>query len=160
MKTLLLLGLVALAPALNGAETLTTTITESTKMEVTRGKGTIMLKAGTVVNVIGREGDQLDVVYRNVTGLVSVAKTDFKGEAPKSVAKPAQSAASKANPDASKPAPVEKPAPAKPAEEKASAPNRDDPASTYGKMVKKARDNEAKHKDNMVDPTDSATGSK
>lgn len=159
MKTFLLFGLVAFAPVLRSAETLTATITEPTKMEVTRGKGTIMLKAGLVVEVVSRDGDQLGVVYRNVTGVVPIAKTNFKGEVPKPAPKPAGNEPAKPREEA-KPAASAKPAEPKAPEAKSPPSNREEPTSNYGKMVKKARDNEAKHRENLVDPTDSATGAK
>jgi hypothetical protein len=160
MKILFPIGLLFTAALLH-ADSLKATITEQTKLEVTRGKGSIVLKAGTVVEVVSKDGDNLGVVYRNITGFVPAAKTDFKGEVPVGVpalAKP--ETISKSSPEV-KPAPVAKPADPKPSEEKpaVSAP-REDPTTNYGKMVKKARDNEAKHKENLVDPVDGAIGSK
>ncbi|MEO7796562.1 MAG: hypothetical protein ABIY47_02425, partial [Opitutaceae bacterium] len=81
MKILILLCF-ACTVSLVGADTLNATITEETKMEVTRGKGSIVLKAGTIVEVVGRDGGNLGIVYRNITGLVPASKTDFKGEVP------------------------------------------------------------------------------
>jgi hypothetical protein len=160
MKTFLLIGLLVPA-ALLRAEPLKATVTEQTKLEVTRGKGSIVLKAGTVVEVVSKDGDNLGVVYRNITGFVSAEKTDFKGEAPAAAALPAKpDIASKPSSEVRTP-PATKAADPKPSEEKSTASaKREEPTTNYGKMVKQARDNEAKHKENLVEPVDSATGAK
>jgi len=144
------------------AEALTATVTESAKMEVTRGKGTIILKPGTVIEVVGKEGDNLSVVYRNITGVVPASKTDFKGTAPTVVPAAASAATgvSRSSGETSMPPTVKGPDP-KSVEAKGSAPaNPENPTSNYGKMVKKARDNVEKHKENLVDPVDNATATK
>lgn len=133
------------------AAPVTTTLSEDVKMELTKGKGSIVLKAGTVVEVVSKEGDSIAVIYRSLLGRVPANKTDFKGE----VAKPATKPVAEAKPEPAPPA--AKPTEPKPAEAKPAAPA-SGPSSTYGKMVKKARDNEAKHKENLVEPTDTVTG--
>lgn len=159
MKILFPLGLL-FATTLLHAETMTAKITEQTKLEVTRGKGSIVLKAGTVVEVVSRDGENLGVVYRNITGFVPAAKTDFKGEVPAGAPAPLKSEPISKSGVEVKPAPAAKPAEAKPAEEKPAAAKREDPTTNYGKMVKQARDAEMKHKENLVDPVDAATGTK
>lgn len=160
MKILFPIGLFFTA-ALVHAEPFKATITEQTKLEVTRGKGSIVLKAGTVVEVVSKDGENLGVVYRNITGFVPAAKTDFKGEVPVGApvtAKP--ESISKTSPEV-KSAPVAKAADPKPSEAKPAVPApREDPTTNYGKMVKKARDNEAQHKANLVDPVDETVGSR
>lgn len=146
MKTILFLLLAAVAVH---AQNPTATITAETKMELTKGKGSVLLKAGTAVDVVSRDGDSIVVVYRKIQGRVPLAKTDFKGEAPAAAAEPAQE-----QPKAGSPAPANAAPQAKPAEAKPAAPagGRDAPATNYGKAVKKARDNAAKNKETLVDP--------
>lgn len=146
----------------------TATITADTKLELTKTKGTIGLRAGSKVDVIGKEGDSLVVLYRNIPGLVPRVKTDFKGELPKSSGSTSAPVAEpKANVAAATPAPpaTVKPTDPKPVEANAptapkvtnsqSAPpsSHREPTTNYGKAVKKARDNAASHQENLVDPT-------
>lgn len=166
MKILLPLGLL-FASAMVHAEPLTAKITEQTKLEVTRGKGSIVLKTGTVVEVVSKEGDNLGVVYRNITGFVPAAKTDFKGEVPTGAPPPIKSETISKSGTEAKPVPMAKPVDAKAPEGRAATPSpaptpqrREDPTTNYGKMVKQARDNEAKHKENLVDPVDDGVGAK
>ena len=137
------------------AQNLSATITEDIKMELTKSKGTVMLKAGTSVDVVSKEGDTLTVVYRKIQGRVPLAKTDFKGDAPEAVAD-----AGKPDSKGSSSAPSNPPVAAKPADPKPAAPagGPDAPTTNYGKMVKKARDNEAKHKETLVDPANEVSG--
>lgn len=148
MRTILLLIFLT---ALARAQSLTANITEDIKMEFSKGKGSVLLKAGTAVDVIGKNGDVLTVVYRKIEGRVPLAKTDFKGDAPEAVA-----AAPKAEPKPAPSAPANPP----PAQAKPAAPHSggDAPTTNYGKMVKKAKDNEAKHKETLVDPANEVSG--
>jgi hypothetical protein len=163
MKTPLALLFLATA-AFAHAAGLPAKITEDTKLEFTRGKGSVVLKAGTPIQVVSQDGDTLDVLYRgSINGRVLRAKTDFKGEAPK-VAVAAPAAQPESAPAAPAPKPVAPtqtptPAPAKSAETKPAAPA-NPPTTLYGKAVQKARENEAKHRENMVDPVDEVTGAK
>lgn len=138
---------------------LTATITDQVSLELMKGKGSIGLKKGAVVTVVSKDGDMLEVVYRNVQGRVPLNKTDFKGEVPKDAApKPETKPAIVVNSPAS-PAPVAKPAETKPAT--VSSPLKTDaPQSMAGKMVKKAADNAAKHNENLVNPVDETVGGK
>lgn len=164
MKTLLLFLFTA---AMAHAQFATAIITADTKLELTKGKGTIVLKAGTKVDVTGQEGDSLAVVYRSIQGLVPLAKTDFKGEPPKGntgtfkeETKENVTVSVVTPPPAAKPL-APKPADPKPAEVKPATPSPAavrEPTTTYGKAVKKARDNTATHKETMVDPTNELTG--
>jgi hypothetical protein len=144
------------------------TITADTKLELTKTKGSIGLRAGSKVDVIGEEGDSLVVMYRNIPGLVPRSKTNFKGEAPKVSATPAATTpAVKANPSpaaapvATAPStsakPLEsKPAPATTTAAPSSAPR--EPVSTAGKMIKKASDVTTKRQETMVDPANELSG--
>ncbi|MEO7413035.1 MAG: hypothetical protein ABIZ81_06740, partial [Opitutaceae bacterium] len=80
------------------------------------------------------------------------------GEVPHNVAAPVKPDAVRATP-AEKPPVAAKPKEPKPSNDKAAAPKGgpDDPSTMYGKMVKKARDSEAQHKENLVDPVDRST---
>ena len=124
-------------------------------MELTKGKGSILLKAGTAVDVVSRDGDSITIVNHKIQGRVPVAKTDFKGVAPEAAAQ-----AAKDEPKTSAPAPTNPPAQAKPAELKPAAPSSGPgaPTTNYGKMVKKARDNAAKNKETLVDPANEVSG--
>lgn len=152
MKTLLLFLLTAV---LAGAQTLTATLTEDVKMELSKGKGTVLLKAGTTVDVVAKDGESLTVIYRKIQGRVPLAKTDFKGEAPVAEAAAAPKEAAKPAAPAQPPAQAKPPDPAPAAP--AGGPNA--PTTNYGKMVKKARDNEAKHKETLVDPANEVSDS-
>ena len=156
MKTILLFVLTAVTAS---AQNLSATLTEDIKMELSKGKGSILLKAGTAVEVVSKDGDSLTVVYHKIQGRVPLAKTDFKGEAPEGA--PAAPAAPKETPKASPPAPTSPSAQTKPADPQPAAPSGgpDAPTTNYGKMVKKARDNEAKHKETLVDPTNEVSDS-
>ncbi len=130
------------------------TITEDTKMEFSKGKGAIVLKAGTAVDVVGKDGDSLTVIYRKIQGRVPLAKTDFKGDAPETAAETPKSDAKAAA------APQSPLTPAKPADPKPAAPGGPNaPTTNYGKMVKKAKDNAAKNKETLVDPANEVSGS-
>jgi hypothetical protein len=162
MEKILLGGLIVFSVCLARAETLTATITEQTKMVMTGTKSSVVLKVGTVVEVMSKDGDVLGVIYRKIPGSIPAAKTNFKGEAPPANPSPvAKTETNAKSNDQSPGAALVKTAEATPMETKpAAVVPREDPKTNYGKMVKMARDNEAKHKENLVDPVDSAIPSK
>ncbi len=92
-------------------------------------RSAVALKAGTVVEFVGRDGDMITITYKNLTGKIPASKL----EEPKVT-------------DA-------KPAEVKPKEDKAAPPARP-PETTYGKAVQKAKDNAKEHEKNLVKPTD------
>jgi hypothetical protein len=163
MKTLLLFFFTAI---LVHAQAPTASVIAETKMEMTRGKGSVVLKAGSTVQVIGKEGDSLLVIYRGIPGVLPRAKTDFKGEAPDAVIASVAAAESKrmekstgatvaVKPAETKPA-TPQPVATKPASSKPTSSSAN-PTTTYGKAVKKARDSVAAHEEAMVDPTNEQT---
>lgn len=174
MKTFLLFFLTAIfvhaqtaaTPALPSA-----TITTETKLELTKTKGTIVLRAGSKVDVVGQEGDALAVMYRNIPGLVPRSHTNFKGEVPKPLSPPTPAPIANPAPVASTPAATAASATAAPAAPKAAeakpatattvvtpSPAPREPVTNYGKAVKKARDVTSKHQETMVDPVNEASG--
>jgi hypothetical protein len=150
MKSLLIFVLTATVAC---AENLTAIVVEETRMNLLNGKSSIVLKAGTNVEVVSQDGDSLTVIYRKIQGHVPISKTDFKGDATvasvnsKDEAKPGPTAPANPPPAAAKSASA---APAAP-------PSPGAPTTNYGKMVQKARDNEAKHKENLVKPANEVT---
>jgi ribosome-binding protein aMBF1 (putative translation factor) len=98
------------------------------------------LKAGTVVELIARDGADITIKYRNLTGKIPATKL----EEPKATA-----AAAAPKQDAEKPS-EKKPAESKPSEAKPANP----PQTNYGKAVQKAKDNAAAHDKNLAKPTD------
>lgn len=149
--SLVTIVMAAFVATVGRAQALTAKIIAPTKMELTKGKGTILLSPGTEVDVVSQEGGSLTVFFRKVAGVVPLAQTDFKGEVPKTV-----QATSAPQPTA--PAAKEKPAAPSPAERPpAASSSTENPSSNYGKMLKKARDNEAKHKENLVDGVENST---
>ena len=108
---------------------------------VLKADRTVMsLKAGTVVELITRDGADVTIKYRNLTGKIPATKL----EEPKASA---TAAAPKPNEEKSS---EKKPAESKPAEAKPANP----PQTNYGKAVQKAKDNAAAHDKNVVKPTD------
>lgn len=103
-------------------------------------RNAVSLKPGTVVELISRDGAEVTIKYRNLTGKIPANKL----EEPKTAAAPAA-----AKPSPPKPA-EKKPAEPKPAESKPANP----PQTVYGKAVQKAKDNAAAHEKNLVRPTD------
>ncbi|MBI2518144.1 MAG: hypothetical protein HYV95_14665 [Opitutae bacterium] len=99
----------------------------------------VSLKAGTVVELVARDGTQVVIKYHNLTGKIPASKLEETAAAsapaaPVSAAKPAE----------------EKPRESKPVETKPANP----PQTTYGKAVQKAKDNAAAHEKNTVKPAD------
>jgi hypothetical protein len=106
-------------------------------------RNAMSLKAGTVVELISREGNEITIKYRDLTGKIPASKL----EEPKA----SSTTASAPAPRASEEKKSEKKAPeAKPAEPTPANP----PQTTYGKLVKKAKDTVAEHDKNVVKPTD------
>ena len=105
-------------------------------------RNAISLKAGTVVELISREGNEITIKYRDLTGKIPASKL----EEPKAPATTSSAPAPKASEEkkAAKKAPEAKPAPGSP----------ENPQTTYGKLVKKAKDTVAEHDKKLVKPTD------
>ncbi len=108
-------------------------------------RNAMSLKPGTVVELISRDGNEITIKYRDLTGKVPASKL----EEPKTTA--------------SAPTPPPSPAPSKPAEakksEKKAAEAKPDeakpanpPQTFYGKAVQKAKDTAAAHDKNVVKP--------
>lgn len=98
-----------------------------TKSAILKGERTIVsLKAGTVVELLGRDDKTLTVRYGKITGTI-----------------PATSATESAS--ALEPVKNEDPAPAPPARKA---------TTNYGKAVEKAKENAAKQDKNLAKPTD------
>ncbi len=121
LGSILLLSAV-LVPALRAEEV---TLRQSAVLKVERSM--VALKAGTVVELIAREGDTITIKYKDLTGKIPASKL----EEPKGA--------------------TAKPAEAKPKDEPASA---RPPQTTYGKAVQKAKDNVKASEKNLVKPTD------
>ncbi len=92
-------------------------------------RSAVALKAGTVVELVERDGDMIVIIYKNLTGKIPATKL----EEPKAAAT--------------------KPTEAKPKGDQAAPPARP-PQTTYGKAVQKAKDNAKEHEKNVVKPTD------
>lgn len=90
----------------------------------------VSLKAGTVVELVSRDGDIVTIRYKNLTGQIPAAKLEE--------AKPAAT----------------KPEAAKPQEDKPDNPPARPPQTGYGKAVQKAKDNAKAHEKSQVEPTD------
>jgi hypothetical protein len=102
------------------------------------GRNAVSLKAGAVVELISRDGNEITIKYRELTGKIPASKLEEpKAAAPVAKAEPEKKAAKKA--PGSK-APESKPA--------------NPPQTTYGKAVQKAKDNAAAHDKNLVRPAD------
>lgn len=92
----------------------------------------VSLKAGTVVELMSRDGDQVTVKYQKLTGKIPASKLE----------EPKASAAAKTE--------EAKPAESKPAESaNANPPPANPPQTTYGKAVQKAKENAAAHDKNV-----------
>jgi hypothetical protein len=103
------------------------TLRQSTMLKAERSA--ISLKAGTVVELMAREGDTITIKYKDFTGKIPASKL----EEPKAAAKPAEPKLRENQP----------------------APPADRPPQTnYGKAVQKAKDNAKAHDKNIVKPTE------
>ena len=109
-------------------------------------RSAMSLKAGTVVELISREGNEITIKYRDLTGKIPASKLEeLKATASNASAPVAKAAEEKKS--------EKKPAESKPEETKPANP----PQTSYGKMVQKAKDAAAAHDKNLVKPADEVT---
>jgi hypothetical protein len=121
--------------------------------------GSLLLSKGVKLEVVGVEGDQLVVRYRNLRGRLPLADTDFAlpAQPPPATDSTVATAPAKEAPAAAKPAPAaaaqaSAPKPAVPPALNTSG-SGPKPASNYGKAVQKAKQNAEAHQSSHVDPT-------
>jgi len=131
----LFLTIVALA---GRAETVTLTKSAMLKAE----RNIVSLKAGTVVELLARDDQNLTVRFNEVTGKIPVASIAGTPAA----AKPEPKKTEAKKPEAKKPETAKPAPPPRKAE------------STYGKAVEKARQNADKREKGLVKPTDEILG--
>ena len=105
------------------------------------GRNAVSLKAGAVVELVSRDGNEITIKYKDLTGTIPANKL----EEPKAAAPVAKAAPEK---KAAKKAPENKAPESKPA---------NPPQTIYGKAVQKARDNAAAHEKNLVKPADAVS---
>jgi hypothetical protein len=135
MKRFLVVGMLAAVQV--GAEEVTLKQSAIIRSE----RSLTSLKAGTVVELVSREGDQITIRYRNLTGKIPASKLEEPKDPPPATAK------------APEPKPEKRPE-KKPEEKPAeNAPARP-PQTMYGKAVQKAKDAVREHDKNLVKPTD------
>ena len=106
-------------------------------------RNAMSLKPGTVVELISRDGNEITIKYRDLTGKIPASKLDepkATASTPAPSAPPAKSGEQKKY--------EKKAAEAKPDETKPANP----PQTSYGKMVQKAKDSAAAHDKNVVKP--------
>ena len=146
MKRLTPLFLLLVTPLISGEEV---TLKQSAILK--SGRTLVSLKPGTVVELIARDGSDITIKHKDLTGKIPASKLEEDSSPPASSAP-----AAKSTPPARKPAP---PAAAKAKKEK--PPERkpgdhvvDNPQTGYGKAVKKAKDNAAAHDRNVLRPND------
>jgi hypothetical protein len=109
-------------------------------------RNAMSLKAGTVVELISRDGNEITIKYRDLTGKIPASKLEEPKASSTTTSAPAtKSGAVKKS--------EKKAAEAKPADESKPA---NPPQTTYGKMVKKAKDTVEAHDKNLVKPTNEA----
>jgi hypothetical protein len=114
------------------------------------GRNVVSVKAGAIVELIARDGAEITIKYRDVTGKIPASKLD-EPETPPPVAAPAAEKKSAAKPSPRKPGqPPPQAKPAVPAPAKPANP----PQTMYGKAVQKAKENAAAHDRNVVKPAD------
>lgn len=141
------LPLIALIAAPLFAEEVT--VKQSALLRVDRN--VVSIKPGTAVELVSRNGADITIRYKGLTGKIPASKLDEP-----------KNAASTASTPAAKPSEEKKPE-TKSAENKSSAdkPSGDKPANPpqtfYGKAVQKAKDSAAAHDKNLVKPTDEVT---
>ena len=112
------------------------------------GRNLVSLRPGAVVEVVSRDGSELTIKYKDLTGKIPATKLEDDPNPPPSSAKSAA-------PAPKAPAPVAKSNKKKAAETKPSEPKLSEtPQTGYGKAVKKAKDAAAAHDKNLVRPTD------
>ncbi len=85
----------------------------------------VSIKAGTVVELVSRDGDRATIVYHDLTGTIPASKLDDAKTA-----------------DAPKPG-----------ENKSDSAPANPPQTNYGREVQKAKDNASEHEKNIVQPT-------
>ncbi len=138
--TLALVLFLAIAALAARAETVTLTKSAMLKAE----RSIVSLKAGTVVELLARDDQNLTVRFNEVTGKIPVASIVGTPAAAKPEPKKTEAKKPEAKkPEAAKPAPPSTPRTAE---------------STYGKAVEKARQNADKHEKSLVKPTDEILG--
>ena len=140
MKTLAPLVLLLATPLLNAEEV---TLKQSAVLK--SGRTLVSLKPGAVVELISRDGNEITIKYKDLTGKIPASKLAEDPNPPAQV--PSAAPAPKPAPAAAKPKP-------KTPEKKPEPKLADNPQTGYGKAVKKAKDNAAAHDRNLVRPTD------
>jgi hypothetical protein len=113
------------------------------------GRNLVSLKPGAVVELISRDGADITIKYKDLTGKIPASKLEESSGPPEPV---------KSDAPAPKPAPVAKSKPAKKADKlpvsKGDKKLVENPQTGYGKAVKKAKDNAAAHDRNVARPVD------
>lgn len=143
MKRLVTLLLLVATPLL--AEEIT--IKQSAMLKADRNL--VSLKPGTVVELISRDGADVTIRYKNLTGKIPASKL-VEAEVSAAAEKPAGPAPARTTPAAKPKKAEKKPAEASRSESKPANP----PQTIYGKAVQKAKDSAAAHDKNVVKPTD------
>jgi hypothetical protein len=110
------------------------------------GRNAVSLKPGAVVELISRDGKEITVKYKDLTGKIPADRL----EEPK-VSAPAAKAVA---PAAKAPAPVAKTNKAKEKPPATKPTLSETPQTGYGKAVKKAKDTAAAHDRNVLKPND------
>ena len=138
MKKLLAVGVVVMFATPLVAED--ATLKQSVVLKSDRS--IVSLKPGTVVELVSRDGNEVTIKYRNLTGKIPASKLEAAKPTAAGEAKPTAVAEAKPSEEtkAEKKAPEAKPA--------------NPPQTNYGRAVQKAKDNAASHDKNLVKPTD------
>lgn len=114
-------------------------------------RNVVSIKPGTTVELVSRNGNDLVIRYRGLTGKIPASKLDEPKESASTASAPAAKPSEEKKPEA-------KPAENKPAADKSSGDKPANPPQTsYGKAVQKAKDSAAAHDKNLVKPTDEVT---
>jgi hypothetical protein len=109
------------------------------------GRNAVSLKPGAVVELISRDGTEITIKYKDLTGKIPANKLEEP--------KPTTSAAKPA-PRPAKPAAAAKTDKAKQPEKAPERKLAEQPQTGYGKAVKKAKDAAAAHDKNVLKPND------
>jgi hypothetical protein len=146
MKQLTPLLLLLVTPLMFGEDV---TLKQSAVLK--SGRTLVSLKPGTVVQLISRDGTDITIKHKDLTGKIPASKLEEDPNPPAPAAKSA--------PPARKPAPpVAKSNKAKNEKEPEKRPPgvyvSDTPQTGYGKAVKKAKDAAAAHDKNVLKPND------
>lgn len=123
------------------------TVKQSAILKVDRNL--VSLKPGTVVELISRDGADVTIKYKNLTGKIPASKLE-EADASAAAEKSAAPAPTRTAPAAKAKKAEKRPSPARPAESQPANP----PQTMYGKAVQKAKDSAAAHDKNVVKPTD------